>query len=347
MVSTDHSEIKQLFEIYNKVPQLAELKQRFNRLPGDIDSNTLIALYQQAIPVIERELWANDVEAQQLELYQGMFRQMEQIYAACKDDQRHSFIVVIPVADRPQHLSSCLGSLLSLCEKFKYGGFNNQAYDKIQVVIADDSKDEDNMQAHRKIAEQVTAKGLRTIYFGQAEQIEQVSQITEQGQQKLTQIIGDMDASAFYHKGASIMRNITYLKLNQMSKGKEERLLFYFIDSDQEFRVKAQSMQGEQDVYAINYFYHLDQIFSNDDIRVLTGKVVGDPPVSPAVMAGNFLDDVTGFLQQISRMDAQESCQFHQPGRNKVTNASYHDMADLFGFKTTTAAYQYHCTIDV
>jgi len=348
MVLNDHSGIKQLFDIYKNNPELAEIRARFNTINTNADnacSDSLLDLYQQAIPVIEQELWTDNVQPLQLDYYQCMFRQLEQIYAASKQDERYSFIVIIPVADRPQHLDSCLHSLLSLCENFNYGGLENQTYNKVQVLIADDSKYEKNIHEHRQIAEKITQKGLHTVYFGQQEQVDQLQQLTEETREQLSHILGEIEFSAFYHKGASIMRNITYLKLNEMSRDLDH-LLFYFIDSDQEFRVKSQSVQGEQDVYAINYFYHLDQIFSNNDISLLTGKVVGDPPVSPAVMAGNFLDDVTGFLQQMSEIDPQHSCQFHNSSRNNVDDASYHDMADLFGFKAVAESYMYHCTIE-
>ena len=44
----------------------------------------------------------------------------------------------------------------------------------------------------------------------------------------------------------------------------------------------------------------MDGIFNQGKAQVLTGKVVGDPPVSPAVMAGTLLDDVLGFLGELS-----------------------------------------------
>ncbi|MFW2374827.1 MAG: hypothetical protein ACN4GM_17015 [Gammaproteobacteria bacterium] len=348
MVLFDHSGIEQLLDLYSNKHELAKLQARLSAILANADNacaDSFLDLYQQAIPVIEQELWAGNVKSLQLDLYHSMFQQMEQMLASRKYDERHNFIVVVPVADRPQHLNSCLESLLRLCENFNYGGFNSQTYNKVRVLIADDSKYEDNIQAHQKIAQQATLKGLHTDYFGQQEQIDQIKKLTAEDRNHLSQILGDIEFSAFYHKGASIMRNITYLKLNEMSRD-SDRLLFYFIDSDQEFRVKSRSIQGEQDVYAINYFYHLDQIFSNNDISLLTGKVVGDPPVSPAVMAGNFLEDVTGFLQQMSEINPQDSCQFHNYSRNNLGDASYHDMAELFGFKTATESYTYHCTIE-
>jgi hypothetical protein len=53
--------------------------------------------------------------------------------------------------------------------------------------------------------------------------------------------------------------------------------------------VKVATAQGDRDVYAMNFLAQIDAIFGATDAEVLTGKVVGDPPVSPAVMAGNFL----------------------------------------------------------
>ena len=75
----------------------------------------------------------------------------------------------------------------------------------------------------------------------------------------------------------------------------------------------------------------------------LTGKVVGDPPVSPSVMAGTFLEDVISFLQQMAGLDADQPCQFHPPPQQQAQGAAYHDMADLFGFTPATAAFRYRC----
>ena len=348
MVLNDHSGIIQLLEINTDNPELRKLKARFNTIMSSDNhpcTDKLLDLYHHAIPIIERELWASSVLSSQLDNYHSMCRKMEQMRANCENDERYSFIVVIPVADRPQHLSNCLNSLLNLCESFNYGGQDSQKYNKVQVLIADDSKLEANILEHKKIAEQMTQRGLHTDYFGQHEQIAQLEKLTVEHRQRLSPILGEYESSAFYHKGASIMRNISYLKLNEMSRHKD-RLLFYFIDSDQEFMIKTTSEQGEQDVYAINYFYHLDQLFTRNDINVLTGKVVGDPPVSPAVMAGNFLEDVISFLQQMSQISSQDSCQFHKNSRPRLGDASYHDMADLFGFNTATESYQYHCNIE-
>jgi hypothetical protein len=77
---------------------------------------------------------------------------------------------------------------------------------------------------------------------------------------------------------------------------------------------------------------------------VLTGKVVGDPPVSPAVMAGNFLEDVIAFLHQMSESSPDCACRHHQADAHTEGEAAYHDMADLFGFRAA-AAYRYRCTL--
>ncbi len=109
------------------------------------------------------------------------------------------------------------------------------------------------------------------------------------------------------------------------------------MDSDQEFQVNTGS--GDRKVDSINYFHQLNQIFSSTDTRLLTGKVVGDPPVSPAVMAGNFLEDVIGFLTDIAQLQPQQACQFHAQEGPRGDDASYHDMANLFGFKAAK-----HCS---
>jgi hypothetical protein len=157
-------------------------------------------------------------------------------------------------------------------------------------------------------------------------------------------VLGTTSEDAFYHKGPSIMRNIACLELNRIVHN-AGKVLFYFIDSDQEFQLKISTAAGDKNLYACNYFYYLDKIFSTTNTTMLTGKVVGDPPVSPAVMAGNFIEDVICFLTQIAAYDPSLPCQFHSARQHDNGEASYHDMAGLFGFKPSDTSYQYHCSL--
>ncbi len=332
---------------YCKQQGICELQHRLDNLKLErtpIEREALIELYHEAIPYIEATIWAEGIDESSIELYQRLFQELEQHIVHTGHDDRHDFIVVIPVADRPQHLVSCLQSLLHLCQKFNYGGQTNTYYSKISVLIADDSKDTDNISQNQDIAKQFNQQGLTTLYFGLREQQQQLDQLTETDRDKLQHVLGNIDRSAFYHKGASIMRNISYLKLNQL-KTNRHKPLFYFIDSDQEFRIKINTDSGDQDIFAVNFFYYLDRIFSTSNTQILTGKVVGDPPVSPAVMAGNFLDDVIGFLGRMARLKPEQACQFHQLHPHKADDASYHDMADLFGFKPAAESFDYNCTL--
>ncbi len=141
------------------------------------------------------------------------------------------------------------------------------------------------------------------------------------------------------------MRNITYLKLRQDITDKNT--LIYFIDSDQEFCITTASPDSDSDnkYYAVNYFHYLNSLFSNQDIAVLTGKVVGDPPVSPSVMAGNFQQDIKNFLSSIEKLKAYVNCQFHKKDSDHHDDAAYHDMANLFGFLNNNQAFNYQCTL--
>jgi hypothetical protein len=296
---------------------------------------------------LEQILWHEQADglvtgAEALPQYQAAFREMESLIALKGNDQRHDFFIIIPVADRPQHLQSCLNSLLTLCLAYGYGGYANHQYQKLSVIIADDSKEEKNIIHNQSIADTYNKQGISTHYFGLNEQLEQMDQLSESTRQALSSVLGNISVDAFYHKGSSIMRNIAYLALNKIQGGNP---LFYFIDSDQEFQLKINTPDGAQNLYACNYFYQLDRIFSLTNTTLLTGKVVGDPPVSPAVMASNFLDDVLGFVQEIAAYSPSLPCQFHGTRTQNVEDAAYHDMASLFGFKTSATAYQYHCNL--
>jgi len=339
------SSLNYFLELYKKNFSIQIISATFNQLTADdsYDSEDLINLYMDAISLIEQRIWSNDIDESIIKKYQQLFHELETIVSENEHDTRHRFIVTIPVADRPQHLKSCLQSLLNLCQYFNYGGFTDKKFNKISVLIADDSKQAESIQANKEMAELFTRQGLEVEYFGAQEQQKIISQY-QHDKNGLKNIIGNIDPDEFFHKGASITRNISYLKLKQLGK-QDESVLFYFIDSDQEFQVKIYSDDGDKNVYAVNYFYYLDRIFSATDSQILTGKVVGDPPVSPSVMAGNFIEDVICFVSRMSGLKAEQDCQFHQQPHNKVDDAAYHDMADLFGFKPSAESYQYNCVL--
>lgn len=247
----------------------------------------------------------------------------------------HDFVIVIPVADRPRHLADCLGSLAQLSRRYRYPG-------AVSVLVVDDSLAVDNRARHQSIAEDFTRAGLDCVYLSQDAQWGLMADLPDTVRRQLTGVLGD--GADFAHKGASITRNIAYLWLNRLQTDGRKRL-YWFIDSDQEFRVNLDGDEGERLDYAIDYFAALDRIFNETPVRILTGKVVGDPPVSPAVMAGTFLDDVQAFLAEMADQDPTWACSFHSASVPGPGDAAYHDMADLFGFKTDADAYRYRCPL--
>jgi hypothetical protein len=330
----------------------AELDKHLQQLSlsadeGTIDNGSIddvIRLYKQTIKKLEQYIWKNSPSLENIRLYQNTFKNMEALYKLKTVDDRYDFKIVIPVADRPQHLKQCLDSLLTLCQSYLYGGFKNAHFTKISVLIADDSRDKNNIRLHQSYCSEFSETGLLTEYFGLQQQLDLV-QNSSPKQSGLTRILSDTDnigeLAEFSHKGASIMRNITYLKLSRELS--DANTLIYFIDSDQEFCIN--SSQSDDKYYAINYFHYLNENFKNQDISVLTGKVVGDPPVSPAVMAGNFQQDIKNFIHTMAKLDPEESCQFHRHEADHIDDAAYHDMANLFGFSNQAHVFNYHCTL--
>jgi len=328
-----------------------ELKKLLKQLSQSADDNAIdrvIKLYQETIVTLEQKIWETKPTAADIEQYQDAFLVLEKLHNLKTIDDRYNFKIVIPVADRPQHLKHCLDSLLTLCKHYGYGGYKNKQFNKISVLIADDSRESSNVKLHRTYCDKLSAQGIDTDYFGLREQLALVRKAATEND-ALGRIISNVDEitepAAFSHKGASIMRNITYLKLRQLlPQGKDNKnTLIYFIDSDQEFCINT--ADAGQNFYAINYFHYLNETFKTQDISILTGKVVGDPPVSPSVMAGNFQQDVQNFLNAIEKFEPEKSCQFHQHEADNSDDAAYHDMADLFGFTAHAQAFDYHCTL--
>ena len=344
-MSTDsHQALEEFFTTYAASPGIQELRNQWSVLTTTLQSvesaSTRTTLYETAIALLDEIMWAEDCPETALDLYQRLNREMASWVAHGTDDERFEFVIVIPVADRPQHLEECLNSLLELCRRYACGGRSDGYYHKLLILIADDSREAHNIERQRESLERVAQQGLRTVYFGQSEQLRQLEHLGQARKLALSQVIGDNTADAFFHKGASITRNITYLRLAELASENPHRL-FWFIDSDQEFQVNTQT--GERNIYAINYLHHLNKIFSRTETQVLTGKVVGDPPVSPAVMAGNFLRDLSHFLSEMASKDPHQACRFHTEKILGEDDAAYHDMANLFGFESASSAFQYRC----
>ena len=332
-----------------------ELEIFLKQLSQSADDNAVdrvISLYTKTIVALEQKIWNNKPTQEKIEQYQNAFLVLEKLHELKTVDDRYNFKIVIPVADRPQHLKHCLDSLLRLCKCYGYGGYKNKRFNKISVLIADDSRGINNIKLHKSYCAELSAHGIDTEYLGLKEQLTLVKDATAENS-SLSRIISNTeninDPTDFSHKGASIMRNITYLKLNQvLSQGKKNKdTLIYFIDSDQEFCINTISSATNSDGnhYAINYFHYLNETFKTQDISILTGKVVGDPPVSPSVMAGNFQQDIQNFLNAIEKLKPDAPCQFHQNETDSKDDAAYHDMADLFGFSNHEHAFDYHCTL--
>jgi len=342
--------------------------------PADLEA--WIADQRGAIAELESALWDGGLNEALLKPYQAAFRELEQLIAACGEDHRHRFVIAIPVADSPLHLKDCLSSLLELCRNYGYGGQVDGRWRKVSVLLADDSSDAACIEQHREIAREFDQSGLTTHYFGLDEQLALMERLVnppfpkggrgdlatvalaqpsekspptplwERGEKKdpldLSTIVGVHRREAYGHKGQAMMRNIAYLKLAEMFSG-DEAVLFYTIDADQEFKVKVATAEGGKEVCAVNFLHRLDEIFTRTDAQILTGKVVGDPPVSPAVMAGNFMEDVIGFLREMAADEPGQA--YRQPGATGGGDAAYHDMADLFGFQQAGDAYRYRCPL--
>jgi len=304
-----------------------------------------IAAQQAVIAKFETLLWGDGFNASLLASYQSAWRRLEALIAARGNDRRHRFVLVIPVADSPAQLQRCLTSLLELCHAYGYGGVKDGYFHKVSVLLADDTQAPELIAANRVLVREFDARGLAIDYFGLDEQLALMDTLTGVD---LHTIVGSAPRDAFGHKGQAMMRNIAYLKLARhhalQSLDADEPLLYYTLDADQQFKVKVETAAGEGDVCAVNFFAQLDTIFNKTNADVLTGKVVGDPPVSPAVMAGNFLDDVAGFLQEMAASDPARP--YRQNAANTTeADAAYHDMAGLFGFTHPADAYRFRCTL--
>jgi hypothetical protein len=293
---------------------------------------------------LEQAMWSGTADFHALLAdYQALFREQEALIRQ-HGDERHHFIIGIPIADRPPHLRACLESIYQVCQLYNYGGKTHGKWNKIQVVVAEDSRDETNIRRNLELVEEYWRKGLRVHHFGLTEQYELLHALPADKRERLCHLLTTQPRERFYLKGQAANRNLCYLKFLQLTKDRN-KTLYYLIDSDQSLCVNRQTASGDEAVYALNYFHTIDTIFRSTGTLMLTGKMVGDPPVSPSVMAANFLDDVTAFFARLATQGSDEDCQFHGLHQHPTGDAAYHDLARLFGFENKQATYDYSCRL--
>jgi len=260
------------------------------------------------------------------------------------DARAFDFIVVIPVADRPRMLANCIESLfIHLSAHGFVGG--------LRVIVADDSADRVSIIAHEDILASARGRGPNTRliirHFGLREQGALIHGLSAGERLFMTRMIGTAgaDGVAPPRKGASITRNLASLSIVEelaATGADPERTLIWFVDSDEEFTDGAGEFGG-----GIDYFRELERIFADPAIKVLTGKVVGDPPVSPSVMVNTMLDDLAGFIDRCASVSPEHSCPFHEHAAAGGASAEYNDMADMFGYCRVSAPVPYACPVDM
>ncbi len=319
------------------------------------------AVYEKAAAVVEDSAAVSGFPDDLIDLQRGLYSELEYHVAGGEHDNRHHFLVVIPVADRPAMLGNCVRSLIGQCRLFGYGGMKKTPdgksfYKKISLLVMDDSKEKENRNAIREITEEAGAAGIRSNYVGLDEQAAFLGSLQTTSGKRLSRLTGRYDGSISPHKGASLTRNIACLFIHSMLEGNsgfppgdvpegDEKLLVYFLDSDEEFRINVRKEPSFEEIPFINYFYWLDRIFQSPGIEVMTGKVVGDPPVTPAVMINTFLDDLILFFDSLPALTMNEECPFHESGRQAAFSAEYHDLGKLFGYPPSSSPKKYRCDL--
>jgi hypothetical protein len=72
---------------------------------GRADLDAQVAAQRSAIARFEAALWEGGFNEKLLDSYQAAWRRLESlIESRGEPDRRHGFVIVIPVADSPQHL---------------------------------------------------------------------------------------------------------------------------------------------------------------------------------------------------------------------------------------------------
>ncbi len=199
-----------LIRFQTRIPSLAGYKLKRENTNGLTE---FIELYNEIFPLLEKVLWQGESFDSDVDFYQSLFREQEALISQNGQDDRHQFILSIPIADRPEHLQSCLESIYQLCLLYGYGGKNSDGYNKVRVIVAEDSQQKINIEEDRRIAREFTEKGLRVDHVGLDEQYELLQSIPSNPRELLSSILTDQPREKFFRKGQAANRNLSYLKM--------------------------------------------------------------------------------------------------------------------------------------
>jgi len=157
------SKLNRFFRLYKSNAPVPSLNRKFLAIIENINSrkgigNKIVALesiYEACIKFIENEIVNSGFKQNLLSLQRDLYVELEHILSFEEQDQRHHFLIVIPVAERPLMLKNCLDSLLEQCRTFQYGSFSTSKnspdfYNKVSVFVIDDSRDRSNIRRTKK-----------------------------------------------------------------------------------------------------------------------------------------------------------------------------------------------------
>ena len=91
-------ELKRFLDRHPRLPQAAALREGFAAALAACDLEKILELYGEVLELAERLLWQEGAGEEALEASQALFREYEQLLAQRGEDERHRFVVVIPVA---------------------------------------------------------------------------------------------------------------------------------------------------------------------------------------------------------------------------------------------------------
>lgn len=181
------------------LPDLAGFAKQLEILAAQPEANALdaiIQLYEQIYPLLEKTLWSRNADfATLLHDYQSLFREQEALIQQQGKDDRYHFILSIPTADRPAHLHTCLESIVQICQLYGYGGYASGYYTRIKIIVADDSREAENIQRHIELVNEYRQKGLQVFYLDQTEQYALLQTLPPQQRERLGNILTTQPAS--------------------------------------------------------------------------------------------------------------------------------------------------------
>jgi len=261
--------------------------------------------------------------------FQDVYVEMEEFRVKSDHEEEDApFLIVISATARADSLESLIGSVLKDLETFNYGlvmdmdkkGNVIKRWDKVKIVVIENSPDQAIFKANTDIINKYRAKGLNIIYYGMDEKVRVAKQMLKrEGESGLRYRLGisseDLRTEPYLAVskritevgGYSASRNFSFDITKECLDHMPEDTITLFMDDDEMIdNLIIHPEDGIKYDRPFSFFHTASRYFKDPTVDIMAGNVTGDPPIGGAnMMLGNLID-LRETLERLAQLDPND-----------------------------------------